>query len=100
MAAAPIAEVVRRHLFYDPRFPVVGKATCKTSLTSTLITGSTAAGEAFQPHIQYVTKAKTLEMMQLNVDVAEHVPWVRGKFVIGHGILAGTYLSEYRDSLK
>ena len=24
---------------YDPRFPVVGKATCKTLLTSTLITG-------------------------------------------------------------
>ena len=50
-------------LIYDPRFPVVGKATCKSSLTSTLITGSTAAGEAFPPHIQYVPKAKTAETM-------------------------------------
>ncbi len=48
---------------YDPRFLVVGKATCKNSLTSMLIIGSTAAGEAFPPHIQYVTKAKTPETM-------------------------------------
>jgi hypothetical protein len=65
---------------YNPRFPVVGKATCKNLLTSTLITGSTAAGEAFLPHIQYVTKAKTPETMHLDVDVAEHVPRVLGKF--------------------
>ncbi len=44
---------------YDQRFPVVGKATCKTSLTSMLITGSTAAGEAFPPHIQYKTNGPT-----------------------------------------
>ena len=78
MAAAPIAEVVRRHLFYDPRFPVVGKATCKNLLKSTMITGSTATGEAFPPHIQNVTKAKTPATMHLDVDVAEHVPWVLG----------------------
>ena len=67
---------------YDPRFPAVGKATCKnlSLLTSTLITGSTAAGEAFLPHIQNVTKAKTPETMRLDVDVAEHVPQVLGKF--------------------
>jgi hypothetical protein len=65
---------------YDPRFPVVRKVPCKNLLTSTLITGSTAAGEAFPPHIQYMTKAKTSETMRLNVDIAEHVPWVLGKF--------------------
>ena len=65
---------------YDPRFPVVRKGTCKLSLTSTLITGSTAIGEAFPPHIQYMTKAKTPETMRLDVDVAEHVPQVPGKF--------------------
>ena len=59
---------------YNPRFPVVRKATCKNSLTSTLVTGSTAAGEAFPPHIQYVTKAKNPETMRLDVDIAEHVP--------------------------
>ena len=67
-------------MIYDPRFPFVGKATCKSSLTSTLITGSTAAGETFPPHIQYVTKAKTVETMRLDMDVAEHVPRVIGKF--------------------
>ena len=45
-----------------------------------MITGSTAAGEAFLPHIQNVTKAKTPETMRLDVDVAEHVPHVLGKF--------------------
>jgi hypothetical protein len=50
-------------LIYDSRFPVVRKATCKSSLTSTLITGSTAAGEAFPPHIQYITKEKSAERM-------------------------------------
>ncbi len=67
-------------MIYDPRFPVAGKAACKSSLTSTLITGSTATGEAFPPHIQYVTKAKTAETMRLDIDVAEHVPQVIGKF--------------------
>jgi len=65
---------------YNPRFPVVGKATCKTLLTSTLITSSTAAGEAFPPHIQYVTKSKTPDTMHLDVDVAEHMPRVLWKF--------------------
>jgi hypothetical protein len=50
-------------LIYNPRFPFVGMATCKSSLTSTLIPGSTSTGEAFPPHIQYVTKAKTAETM-------------------------------------
>jgi hypothetical protein len=67
-------------LIYDPRFPLVGKATCKSSLTSTLITGSTAAGEALVPHIQYQTKAKSNEMMRLDVEVVEFVPQVLGKF--------------------
>jgi hypothetical protein len=62
---------------YFPRFPVVGKGTCKTSLTSTLITGSTAAGEAFPPHIQYMTKAKTPEIMRLHVDICDNIhSWI------------------------
>jgi hypothetical protein len=35
---------------YDPRFPVVGIATSKTSLSATLITGSTAAGKEERRH--------------------------------------------------
>jgi hypothetical protein len=67
-------------LLYDPRFPMVGKATCKSSLTSTLITGSTAAGEAFPPHLQLPTKAKIKEMMRLDYDIIEHALQVLGKF--------------------
>jgi hypothetical protein len=40
---------------YDPRFPMVGKATSKSSLSTTMIGGSTAAGEALPPHIQFAT---------------------------------------------
>ncbi len=36
-------------VLYDPRFPHTGKATSKSTLTTTLITGSTAAGEALPP---------------------------------------------------
>ena len=43
-------------LIYDPGFPLVGKTTCKSLLTSTLITGSTAAGEALVPHMLALKK--------------------------------------------
>jgi hypothetical protein len=41
----------------NPQFPVVGIATLKTSLSATLITGSTSAGKVFPPHIQFQAKA-------------------------------------------
>ena len=61
-------------LIYVLRFPMVGKATSKSSLS--LIAGSTAASKPFPPHIQFMTKAKLIKTMQLDVDVAEHVPQV------------------------
>ena len=67
-------------LIYDPRFPMVGKATSKSSLSTTMIAGSTAAGEALPPHIQFSTKAKSLEAMRLDFDVVENVPQVLGRF--------------------
>ena len=67
-------------LIYDPRFPMVGKATFKSSLSLTMITGSTAAGKPFPPHIQFPLKAKSMETMQLEFDVVEHVPQVLGQF--------------------
>ena len=59
---------------------MVGKATSKSSLLTTMIVGSTVAGEALPPHIQFLTKAKNLEAMRLNFDVVEHVPQVLGWF--------------------
>ena len=67
-------------LIYDPRFSMVGKATSKSSLSSTMIAGSNAAGEALPPHIQFATKAQNLEAMRLDFDVVEHVPQVLGRF--------------------
>ncbi len=67
-------------LIYDPGFPMAGKATLKSSLSLTMITGSTASGEPFPPHIQFMTKAKTNDTMQLDFDVVEHVPLVLGQF--------------------
>jgi hypothetical protein len=59
----------------------------KSSLTSTLITGSTAAGEAFPPHIQFQSKAKSADTARIDVDVAEYVQLVRGTFGCGDEVL-------------
>jgi hypothetical protein len=67
-------------VLYDPQFPLVGKAASKSTLTMTMITGSTAAGEALSPHLQFQTKAKTNNMMRLQYDVEEHMPSIWGKF--------------------
>ena len=71
-------------VMYDPRFPVVGLATSKSSLTSTLITGSTAAGEVFPPHIQFQSKAKSKaksnDTEKINVSVIKYAQRVKGKF--------------------
>ena len=67
-------------LSYDLRFPMVGKATSKSSLSSTMITESTAASKPFPPHLQFAAKAKSMETMRLEFDVAEHVSQVLGQF--------------------
>ncbi len=67
-------------VLYDPQFPLVGKPTSKSALTTTMIMGSTAAREALPPHLQFQTKAKTNNTMRLQYDVAEHMPIIWGKF--------------------
>ncbi len=59
---------------------MAGKATSKSTLSSTMINGSTASGEPFPPHIQFMTKAKTNDTMRLDFDVVKHVPLVLGQF--------------------
>jgi hypothetical protein len=63
----------------DP-LPLFGKATSKSALTTTMITGSTAAGEALPPHLQFQMKTKMNDTMRLQYDVAEHIPIIWGKF--------------------
>jgi hypothetical protein len=52
----------------------------KTSLLATLITGSTAAGKVFPPHIQFKTKAKCTNTAQIDIDAAEHIQHILGQF--------------------
>ena len=61
---------------YDPRLPLPGKRTSKCSSTTTMITGSTAAGEALPPHFQFQTSAKSHETQRIRIDVAGLYPKV------------------------
>ena len=54
--------------------------TSKSSLSTTLICGSNAAGEALPPHIQFATKAQSKETMRLDIDTFDHIPDVRGRW--------------------
>ena len=67
-------------IFYDPNLPRVGIATSKSAKTTTMITGSTAAGEALPPHFQFQTSAQTDERKKLNTAMLEWMPDVMGKF--------------------
>lgn len=67
-------------VFYDPRFPQVGKGTSKSALTTTMITGSTAAGEALPPHFQFQTAAQTVERERIRRDCVAFMLGTKGKF--------------------
>ena len=54
--------------FYDKRFPQLGKATSKTALTTTMISGSSAAGEPLPPHFQFQTSAQTAEAGYIRIE--------------------------------
>ncbi len=64
---------------YNPRLPFPGKRTSKCTSTTTMITGSTAAGEALPPHFQFQTSAKSDETQHIRIDVAGLYPknWSR-----------------------
>jgi hypothetical protein len=47
-------------IFYSPYLPNLGKATIKNSVATTMIAGSTAAGEPIPPHFQFQTRAQSL----------------------------------------
>ena len=67
-------------VFYCPSFPHTGRDTGKSSMTTTLITGSAAAREAIPTHFQFLTKAQTAETEKLRVELVAYMPNVRGKF--------------------
>ena len=67
-------------VFYCPSLPQTGRAMGKSSLMTTLITVSTAAGEAIPPKFQFLINCQTEEMDKLRVDLVAYMPHVRGKF--------------------
>ena len=67
-------------VFYCPSLPQNGRDTGKSSMTTTLITGSAAAREAIPTHFQFSTKAQTAETEKLRVELVAYMPNVRGKF--------------------
>jgi hypothetical protein len=67
-------------VFYSPILPQSGRPTGKSGLTTTLITGSTAAGEAIPPHFQFSTRAKTTDKMKLRMEMVTFMPDILGRF--------------------
>ena len=67
-------------IFYNPLLPQMGRATSKSALTMTMITGSNALGEAIPPHFQFQTSAKSVETQQVRFDTAIYFPGVLCKF--------------------
>jgi hypothetical protein len=75
-------------MFYNPNLPQLGIKTSKTALTTTLITGSSAAGEAIPPHFQFPTTAKDEDLQKLRMEIATYAPDILCKF----GMAEATYL--------
>ena len=67
-------------VFYCPSLPQTVRATRKSSLTTTLITGGTASEEAIPPQFQFLAKAQTAETEKLRLELVAYMPHVRGKF--------------------
>ncbi len=67
-------------VFTSDSLPDLGKATLKSSTTSTLITGSTAEGEAIPPHLQFASAAKSDERQRIRTEVDRYTVKVKGKF--------------------
>ena len=68
--------------YYDVRFPQLGKATSKSALTTTMISGSTAAGEPLPPHFQFQTSAQSAEAEAIRIETIRYMLDVKGTF--GH----------------
>ena len=65
--------------FYDPSLQASHKRTSKSSVTITLIAGSSAAGEAIPPHFQFPTRAKG-DNAQLDIQLLDYMKGIEGKF--------------------
>jgi hypothetical protein len=65
---------------YDTRFPQLGMATSKMALTTRMITGSNAVGEALPPHFQFQTAAQTEEGESMRNECLQYMLNIVGFF--------------------
>jgi hypothetical protein len=65
---------------YNPLLPLTGRATSKSGLTTTMITGSSANGEALPSHFQFQTSAQLDETQHAQMEMAAYLPGVKCKF--------------------
>jgi hypothetical protein len=66
-------------ILFDPRFPVVSKATSKSLLSTTMITGSSAAGDPISPHLLFTTKPTSVNSCY-HYDIAKYMPQIHVAF--------------------
>ncbi|KAL7490610.1 hypothetical protein ACHAWT_000174 [Skeletonema menzelii] len=68
--------------FYYGGLPNLGNQSIKNSLSTTMITGSTAAGEAIPPHFQFSTAAQSDDTQRFRYETLAYMKKVKGKW--GH----------------
>jgi len=68
--------------YCDIRFPQLGRATSKSALTMTMISGNNSAGEPIPPHFQFQTAAQTDEAEAVRVETIRYTLDVQATF--GH----------------
>ena len=66
--------------YYDVQFPQLGKSTSKSAMSTTMITGSTAAGEPLPPHFQFQTPSQSAENESIRIEMMQYMLDVRGTF--------------------
>jgi len=77
---ASATEVVPEITFYSSNLPNLGRATINTSAVTTMITGSTAAGEPMPPHFQFSMMTQSENTQCVNIRMSTFFPKIKGKF--------------------
>ncbi len=66
--------------YHDVCFPQLGKATSKSALSTTMMSGSSAAGEAIPPHFQFQTSATSADGEAIRIEMIRYLLAVKGIF--------------------
>jgi hypothetical protein len=66
-------------ILFDPSFPVVGKATSKSLLSTMMITSSSAAGDPIPPYLQFMMKSMSVNSC-FHYNIAKYMLQIRAAF--------------------